>query len=126
MAIRKGPHAVVLGPGATMAVWTSQQQGLDALDFYALPKIYVIAGPAFGSVLRPQKRPVSTAVAMVLHSLASSFEAATKGDTSFIVCGGTCGCSRSLAVSRTRKAARIVISNRNLTKACWQKSPPDN
>ena len=63
---------------------------------------------------------------MVLHSLASSFEAATKGDTSFTVCGGTCGCSKSLAVSRTRKAARIAISNYNLIKAWWQVSPPDN
>ena len=53
MEIREGPHAVVLGPGATMATWTSQQQGLDDLDFYAPPKIYVVVGPAFVSILRP-------------------------------------------------------------------------
>ena len=44
---------VALGPSATLATWTSQQQGPDALDFYVLSKIYVIVGPAFGSILRP-------------------------------------------------------------------------
>ena len=66
-------------------------------------------------------------ITMVLHSLACSSEAAMKGDTSFIVYNSTRGCSRSLAaVSQAKKTARIIVSNRNLTRAWWQGSPPGN
>ena len=85
-----------------------------------------LQGPNSRTILGTKNRAISAAITMVLHSLACSSEAAMKGDTSFIVYGGTCGGSRSLAVSQTRKAARIVISNRKLTRAWWQGSPPDN
>ena len=50
--------------------------------------------PVLKAFVRARKWGVP--VSVPCYCLACSFEAAMKGDTSFIAYAGTCGCSRSL------------------------------